>query len=93
MILNIISKNDPDCLLSLASLRDGSNQSILLLTEGVFLLQHDYFFDNRAINPVYFISEDALARGINTPESTKSTPIDYDGFVDLVTKHQQVVTW
>ncbi|MCP5209097.1 MAG: sulfurtransferase complex subunit TusB [Hahellaceae bacterium] len=80
-------------MLSLVSLKDGRNHSILLLTEGVFLLQHDYFFDNRTVNPVYFISEDAAARGINTPESNTSTPIDYNGFVDLVTKHQQVVTW
>ncbi|MDH5560642.1 MAG: sulfurtransferase complex subunit TusB [Deltaproteobacteria bacterium] len=69
---------------------------VLFLEDGVYSVQDNNTFKQTIetllkTNPVYAISHDINARGIkNTIKDVQL--IDYEGFVDLVEKHQ-VNTW
>lgn len=93
MILNIITKNDPACLIALTSTKDCDQQTILLINEGVMLLQDENLVTDTNMSRVYFMEEDTEARGINKVVPHEATAVDYDHFVQLVAKHNSVVTW
>tara|TARA_Y100001970_G_C14208715_1_gene845634 strand:- start:288 stop:581 length:294 start_codon:yes stop_codon:yes gene_type:complete len=73
-----------------------SGDPILFLEDGVYCVQANNKFSNTIedilkINPVYALDPDLDARGIS--EITKGVfTIDYEGFVELVEKHQ-VNSW
>ncbi len=78
--------------------RIGPGHSLLLIEDAVLATQPDC-----AIAPlltliatqlqVFVLSEDILARGIELDKLGNIKPVDYTGFVDLVTEHKRVQSW
>lgn len=67
-----------------------AGRDTLLLTEdGVYALLAPEKL--APFGDIYVLESDAVARGIATPSSVKTT--DYDGWVNLCTNHMPIVSW
>ena len=84
--LHIVNKANalPDCLPLLA---DGD--ALLLIEDGVFAACTAF----GASTPCYALTDDVEARGLEGRIETAVEIVSYDGFVDLVERHQPIVTW
>lgn len=68
--------------------------SLLLIEDGVYLHQQLTQLPMPQGLTLYVLEQDLIARGFSSaalPEAI--TAINYDGFVDLVCKHTQSVSW
>lgn len=74
----------------------GRDDELLLLANGVYgeLVKAEI---NMPLEPLrdsgrlYVLKDDLLARGV--PANSQATFISYEGFVDLVVKHQTTYNW
>jgi tRNA 2-thiouridine synthesizing protein B len=87
-------KNTLDSCLSHA--KDGS--SVLLFEDGIYAVVKGSAAASRLKEAsgvsVYALGPDLMARGIGDDQLIEGvTVVDYDGFVDLVTKHENVQSW
>lgn len=84
--LHIVNKADalPDCLPLVA---DGD--ALLLIEDGVYAACTD--IDAGA--PCHALAEDLEARGIAGRIRHSIEVLSWDGFVELVERHQPIVTW
>ncbi len=84
--LHIVNKADalPDCLPLLA---DGD--ALLLIEDGVYAVCADI----DASTPCHALADDLEARGLMNRIVNAIEILSYDGFVELVERHQPVVTW
>ena len=72
------------------------HDSILLIEDGVFaaLEETEYPELIQATTPHnYVLLADVKARGLECRISDKFKIVDYAGFVELTTKHEQVLSW
>lgn len=76
------SINNSDCILllqdSVASVISGNKHLELLLDSGA---------------PVYALSEDVVARGLNSLVDARIHLVNYKGFVKLTVQHLQQMSW
>jgi sulfur relay protein TusB/DsrH len=77
----------------------GKDDELILLANGVYAALVDAEINIpldqlRKSGRLYVLKEDLVARGISasTPPS-QTTLISYEGFVDLVVKHQNTYNW
>ncbi len=71
-----------------------SSDAVLLIADAVYAanVQHkDY--PGRVELPLYALSADAQARGIEPLISPLVAKVDYSGFVDLTVQHSHSMTW
>ncbi len=66
-----------------------SQDSILLMEDGVYGLQHKLLQQTQLTT--YALQEDITARGLYTKECIKK--IDYVEFVSLCSQHKHVISW
>ncbi|WP_159566972.1 sulfurtransferase complex subunit TusB [Budvicia diplopodorum] len=74
----------------------GSNDGILLLQDGVTSVVSGNRLLSSLLNmgvPVYALSEDILARGLQHRVDGHIKLINYTGFVELTTHHRQQMFW
>ena len=75
------------------------DDELLLLANGVYGVLTDAEINRpleqlRESGKLYVLKDDLLARGIPTDAiSPQATTISYEGFVDLVVKHQNTYNW
>ena len=84
--LYIVNKADAlaDCLPLLAP-----DDALLLIEDGVYAARNGI----DTPGPCYALGEDLEARGLVGRIVPGIEVVSYDGFVDLVERHQPVVTW
>jgi len=87
-------RNSLDSCLSHA--KDGS--SVLLFEDGIYAVIKGSAASGRLKEAsgiyVYALGPDLEARGIGDDQLIEGvTVVDYDGFVDLVTRHENVQSW
>lgn len=91
MILHLIQKSPfqnsalTDCL----NIID-ANDSILLMQDGVYGLQHP-LLQSTAI-PIFALDADLLARGL-TDSNINFKAINYAEFVNICSQHKQTLSW
>lgn len=94
MILHIVNKSPFEnptlsrCLRVLST-----NDSLLLIEDGVFALQNIEQWHLPDSLPLYYLSSDTEARGISNISNTSSTGISYADFVQLAVKHDKSISW
>ncbi len=66
-----------------------SKDSILLMEDGVYGLQHTLM--QQAQSTAYALQEDITARGLTSKSGIKE--IDYCEFVTLCSQHKHVISW
>ena len=66
-----------------------SQDSILLMEDGVYGLQHKLLQQTQLTT--YALQEDITARGLHAKECIKE--IDYVEFVNLCSQHKHVISW
>jgi len=76
----------------------GETDELLLLANGVYGALVDAEISiplGRLREPgrLYVLKDDLLARGIPASASLQASLISYEGFVDLVVKHQNTYNW
>ena len=84
--LHIVNKADalPDCLPLLA---DGD--ALLLIEDGVYGTCSNIQSPARC----HALADDLAARGLTGRVGMAVEILSYDGFVDLVERHQPIITW
>ncbi len=97
--LHTLSIN-PSSLHSIQSFIDimGETDELLLLANGVYGALVDAKINIpleqlRDSGKLYALKDDLLARGIPASAPKRATLISYEGFVDLVVKHQNTYNW
>jgi len=79
--LHIITDPNDPLPLRVAEQDGASSTAILLLQDGVFARVER--------GDVYACADDVRARGVASPY----TLVDYDGIIDLIFSHDQVICW
>ncbi len=71
----------------------GPNDSILLMQDGVYGLQHPEL--SNAAQGIYILLDDLLARGIeqHNDQNSNIQQVDYSGFINQCTRHKHVISW
>lgn len=84
--LYIVNKADAlaDCLPLIAG-----EDALLLIEDGVYAARNGI----GTPGPCHALGEDLEARGLAGRTASGIEIVTYDGFVDLVERHQPVVTW
>lgn len=99
MLLHIVNKSPFERNALTSCLRHAKNGgSVLLLEDGVYGALTDTAFtpDIEAalkVLAVYALAPDVQARGIGRRLVAGVKTVDYDGFVDLVVRHEAVQSW
>lgn len=72
-----------------------ADDGLLLLQDGVYAITHQAYQPELAhINHLYVLADDLTARGINSDVSqANATQIDFEQFVALSLKFNQVMSW
>lgn len=65
--------------------------AVLFIEDGVYFSQADDAMLNFATQRQFFLSEDLSARGLAL--RAEQEQLNYDGFVDLTTKHERCISW
>lgn len=65
------------------------NDAMLLIEDGVYAARHH----PHVPGPCYVLDSDLAARGLSERVDARFEVISYAGFVDLVERHQPIVTW
>lgn len=74
----------------------GCENSVLLVEEAVYLANPRHKDHSKLDNPIFnglVLKEDLQARGMMSLVSPNIQLVDFNGFVDLTTQHQQSITW
>lgn len=84
--LHVVNKADAlsDCLPLLAN-----GDALLLIEDGVYAACADI----DASVPCHALADDLEARGLVNRIANAIEALSYDGFVELVERHQPIVTW
>ena len=67
--------------------------ALLLIEDGVYCLNDDTLASVAESVAVYFLQDDAKARGIDLAISERATPQTYADFVQLCTQHAKIINW
>jgi tRNA 2-thiouridine synthesizing protein B len=95
MILHIVNQS-PFChdALSQCLRCIGADDSILLIEDGTLLLSNPSHISNLPAHTNLFVLEsDAHARGMDHANNKIAVVVNYEGFVDLVVKHNKTISW
>lgn len=96
MILHTVNKHGSALLRALAVVSE--NDAVLLLEDGVYALLETQGKENCwSVLPAsvrrFVLVDDLAARGISDKMLTGFEKVDWQGFVDLSTEHDKVVSW
>lgn len=84
MVLNIVTQSfTNNKILTIIK-----QNSILLIQDGIYL-----GLDLVNINNIYALEQDVITRGLINHYPKNIILIDYNKFVDLVIKHQKIITY